>query len=94
MQFPEGFNANKKIIRQLNTKLKALKTDSGIDWGMGEALAFGSLLMDGTPVRLSGQDSERGTFSHRHSVLYDNETRERYVPLLDLTRGTSAVLRA
>ena len=84
VQFPEGFNANKKIIRQLNTKLKAFNADSGIDWGMGEALAFGSLLMDGTPVRLSGQDSERGTFSHRHSVLYDNETRERYVPLLDL----------
>ena len=84
VQFPEGFNANKKIIRQLNTKLKAFNADSGIDWGMGEALAFGSLLTDGTPVRLSGQDSERGTFSHRHSVLYDNETRERYVPLLDL----------
>ena len=84
VQLPEGFNANKKIIRQLNTKLKAFNADSGIDWGMGEALAFGSLLMDGTPVRLSGQDSERGTFSHRHSVLYDNETRERYVPLLDL----------
>ncbi|CAA6677919.1 MULTISPECIES: 2-oxoglutarate dehydrogenase E1 component [unclassified Lentimonas] len=87
VQFPEGFNANKKIIRQLNTKLKAFNADSGIDWGMGEALAFGSLLMDGTPVRLSGQDSERGTFSHRHSVLYDNETRERYVPLLDLKEG-------
>ena len=86
-QFPDGFNANKKIIRQLNTKLKAFNADTGIDWGMGEALAFGSLLMDGTPVRLSGQDSERGTFSHRHSVLYDNETRERYVPLLDLKEG-------
>jgi 2-oxoglutarate dehydrogenase E1 component len=86
-QFPEGFNANKKIIRQLDSKLKAFNGDSGIDWGMAEALAFGSLLMDGTPVRLSGQDSERGTFSHRHSVLYDNETRERYVPLLDLQEG-------
>ena len=84
VQFPEGFNANKKIIRQLNTKLKAFNADSGIDCGMGEALAFCSLLMDVTPVRLSGQDSERGTFSHRHSVLYDNETCERYVPLLDL----------
>ena len=52
---------------------------------MGEALAFGSLLMDGTPVRLSGQDSERGTFSHRHAVLYDNETREPYIPLLNLS---------
>ena len=87
VKLPEGFNANKKIIRQLNTKIKAFKENTGIDWGMGEALAFGSLLMDGTPVRLSGQDSERGTFSHRHSVLYDNETRESYVPLLDLDEG-------
>ncbi|MFT4902101.1 MAG: 2-oxoglutarate dehydrogenase E1 component [Lentimonas sp.] len=83
-EFPEGFNANSKIIRQLKTKLEAFEKNTGIDWGMGEALAFGSLLMDGTPVRLSGQDSERGTFSHRHAVLYDNETREAYVPLLDL----------
>lgn len=87
VKFPDGFNPNKKIIRQLNTKLKAFNADTGIDWGMSEALAFGSLLMEGTPVRLSGQDSERGTFSHRHSVLYDNETRERYVPLLDLKQG-------
>jgi len=84
---PEGFHANKKIVRQLDTKLKAFKENTGIDWGMGEALAFGSLLVEGTPVRLSGQDCERGTFSHRHSVLYDNETREKYVPLLDLQEG-------
>ncbi len=84
---PEGFQANRKIIRQLTTKLKAFKENTGIDWGMGEALAYGSLLLDGTPVRLSGQDCERGTFSHRHSVLYDIETRERYVPLLDLQEG-------
>ncbi|HBR94681.1 MAG TPA: 2-oxoglutarate dehydrogenase E1 component [Opitutae bacterium] len=84
---PEGFHANKKIVRQLKTKLKAFKENTGIDWGMGEALAFGSLLMEGTPVRLSGQDCERGTFSHRHSVLYDNQTREKYVPLLDLQEG-------
>ena len=84
---PEGFNANRKILRQLNAKLKAFNENSGIDWGMGEALAFGSLLIDGTPVRLSGQDCERGTFSHRHSVLYDNQTREKYVPLLDLKEG-------
>jgi 2-oxoglutarate dehydrogenase E1 component len=81
---PEDFSANKKIVRQLKTKSKAFNEDTGIDWGMGEALAFGSLLMDGTPVRLSGQDCERGTFSHRHSVLYDDETRESYIPLLHL----------
>ncbi|MEC7608995.1 MAG: 2-oxoglutarate dehydrogenase E1 component, partial [Verrucomicrobiota bacterium] len=67
-------------------KLKAFESDSGIDWGMGEALAFGSLLMDGTPVRISGQDSKRGTFSHRHAVVYDTETRERYANLLDLSK--------
>ncbi|MDP4879628.1 MAG: 2-oxoglutarate dehydrogenase E1 component, partial [Opitutales bacterium] len=86
-QVPEDFSANKKIVRQLNTKLKAFNEDTGIDWGMGEALAFGSLLMDGTPVRLSGQDCERGTFSHRHSVLYDDKTRESHVPLLHLKDG-------
>lgn len=86
-QVPEDFSANKKIIRQLNAKLKAFNEDAGIDWGMGEALAFGSLLMDGTPVRLSGQDCERGTFSHRHSVLYDDKTRESHVPLLHLEKG-------
>lgn len=84
---PDGFSANRKIVRQLKTKLKAYNEDTGIDWGMGEALAFGSLLMDGSPVRLSGQDCERGTFSHRHSVLYDDKTRESYIPLLNLKEG-------
>jgi 2-oxoglutarate dehydrogenase E1 component len=84
-EFPEGFNVNRKILRQMNAKLKAFEEDTGIDWGMGEALAFGTLLMDGTPVRVSGQDSKRGTFSHRHAVVYDSETRERYSNLLDLS---------
>ncbi|MFU8848350.1 MAG: 2-oxoglutarate dehydrogenase E1 component [Opitutales bacterium] len=84
-RFPEGFNVNPKIKRQMKAKLKAFEEDTGIDWGMGEALAFGSLLMDGTPVRISGQDSKRGTFSHRHAVVYDAETRERYTNLLNLS---------
>jgi 2-oxoglutarate dehydrogenase E1 component len=84
-RFPEGFNVNSKIKRQMEAKLKAFEEDTGIDWGMGEALAFGSLLMDGTPVRISGQDSKRGTFSHRHAVVYDGETRERYTNLLNLS---------
>jgi len=83
--FPEGFNVNPKIKRQMQAKLKAFEADTGIDWGMGEALAFGTLLMDGTPVRISGQDSKRGTFSHRHAVVYDTETRERYTNLLNLS---------
>jgi 2-oxoglutarate dehydrogenase E1 component len=84
-RFPDGFNVNRKIVRQMKAKLKAFEEDSGIDWGMGEALAFGTLLMDGTPVRVSGQDSKRGTFSHRHAVVYDTETRERYTNLLNLS---------
>lgn len=84
-EFPEGFKVNRKIKRQMDAKLKAFEQDTGIDWGMGEALAFGSLLMEGTPVRVSGQDSKRGTFSHRHAVVYDIDTRERYSNLLDLS---------
>jgi 2-oxoglutarate dehydrogenase E1 component len=84
-EFPEGFNINRKVQRQMATRLKSFENDSGIDWGLGEALAFGSLLMEGAPVRISGQDSKRGTFSHRHAVIYDEETRERYCNLLDLS---------
>ncbi len=84
---PDGFNLNRKIERQLKTKAKAFAEDTGIDWGFAEQLAFGTLMMEGTPVRLSGQDSERGTFSHRHAAFYDTETRERYCPLLNLGEG-------
>ncbi len=80
---PANFTANSKIKRLLEQRA-AILTGGPIDWGMGETLAFGTLLAEGTPVRLSGQDCERGTFSHRHAVLYDTETREKYVPLLNL----------
>ncbi len=76
-----NFNANRKIIRQLAEKRKMIETGQGIDWATAEALAFGTLLAEGTPVRLSGQDSGRGTFSQRHSVLIDQATEQRYVPL-------------
>jgi 2-oxoglutarate dehydrogenase E1 component len=72
---------NSKIIRQLEAKRKMMETGEGIDWATGEALAFGSLLKEGYGVRLSGQDCGRGTFSQRHSVLVDQDTEERYVPL-------------
>ncbi|AKC82057.1 2-oxoglutarate dehydrogenase [Verrucomicrobia bacterium IMCC26134] len=85
-RLPASFAANPKIKRLLEQRAAAL-TGGPIDWGMGESLAFGSLLFEGTPVRLSGQDCERGTFSHRHAVLYDTETREKYVPLLNLKEG-------
>lgn len=81
---PETLQINPKIKRQLEARRRLLEENRPIDWATGEALAMATLLLDGTPVRLSGQDSERGTFSHRHAALYDIETRERHVPLLNL----------
>ena len=81
---PANFKVNPKIKRFLETRVQAHKENGPVDWGFGEALAYGTLLVEGIPVRLSGQDCERGTFSHRHAVLYDFETREKYVPLLNL----------
>ncbi len=78
---PENFSVNKKVLRQLKAKSKMIETGEGIDWATGEALAFGSLLVDGRKVRLSGQDCGRGTFSQRHSVIVDQENEERYRPL-------------
>ncbi|GLK57155.1 2-oxoglutarate dehydrogenase E1 component [Methylopila capsulata] len=78
---PEGFKAHRTILRLLENRRKMTETGEGIDWSMGEALAFASLLADGKPVRLSGQDVERGTFSQRHCVLVDQETEDRAVPL-------------
>jgi len=74
-EVPEGFNIHKTVQRFLDNRSKMIETGEGIDWGMAEALAFGTLLKEGFKVRLSGQDSERGTFSHRHSVLNDQETK-------------------
>jgi 2-oxoglutarate dehydrogenase E1 component len=82
---PEGFNAHKTIQRFLDGRAKMMETGEGIDWAMAEALALGSLCLDGHKIRLSGQDSERGTFSQRHSVLYDQENEERYIPLANLS---------
>ncbi|MFA5264257.1 MAG: 2-oxoglutarate dehydrogenase E1 component [Opitutaceae bacterium] len=78
---PAGFKPNPKIRRFLDTRIQAHKEGGPVDWAFGEALAFGSLLIEGTPVRLSGQDCERGTFSQRHAVLYDADTNESYTPL-------------
>ena len=78
---PEGFNVHRTIRRLLDNRRKMVETGEGIDWAMGEALAFATLVDEGYPVRLSGQDTERGTFSQRHSVLIDQETEARYIPL-------------
>ena len=77
----KGFKINPKIERQLQAKAAMLKTGTGFDWSMGEALAYASLLAEGHPIRLSGQDCERGTFSHRHAVLNDFESGLQYTPL-------------
>jgi 2-oxoglutarate dehydrogenase E1 component len=84
---PQGFHVHRTIQRFLDSRRKSIETGAGIDWSTGEALAFGSLLLDGHPVRLSGQDSERGTFSQRHSVLIDQENEDRLVPLNRLREG-------
>jgi len=78
---PEGFQLNRKIARQLEAKRDAIESGEGIDWATAEALAIGALCAEGTHVRFSGQDSGRGTFSHRHAVLVDQQTEERYVPI-------------
>ena len=78
---PDGFTPHDKLWRQLSRRAKDFTADRTLDWGHAEALAFGSLLVDEIPVRLTGQDAERGTFSHRHLVLHDSETGDEFVPL-------------
>lgn len=81
-EVPDGVNVNKKLAeRFLGPRREAIEKGEGINWAFGEALAFGSLIQDECSVRLSGQDCRRGTFSQRHAVLYDPQTRERYTPL-------------
>ena len=84
---PDGFHLNPKIARQLEAKLAAIEAGEGIDWATAEALAIASLCAEGTHVRMSGQDSGRGTFSQRHAVLFDQETEEQYVPINHVRAG-------
>jgi 2-oxoglutarate dehydrogenase complex dehydrogenase (E1) component-like enzyme len=81
---PEGFNINPKMVGQLARRAKMGEGTLPIDWAFAEAAAFGSLVIDGTRVRLSGQDSGRGTFSQRHAVLYDTQTGKQWSPLSEL----------
>jgi 2-oxoglutarate dehydrogenase E1 component len=78
---PANFEINSKILRQLDAKKQAVETGEGIDWATGEALAFGTLLLDGNRVRLSGEDCQRGTFSQRHAVLIDQANQNEYTLL-------------
>jgi 2-oxoglutarate dehydrogenase E1 component len=81
VRLPEGFTPNPKVERILAKRRESVLEGRGIDWACAEGLAFGTLLAEGTPVRLSGQDSRRGTFSHRHAALWDVNTAEIYIPL-------------
>jgi 2-oxoglutarate dehydrogenase E1 component len=84
-EVPKEFEAHRTIARFLETRRKMIESGEGVDWSTAEALAFGAILLDGNPIRLSGQDSERGTFSQRHSVLYDQREEHRYIPLNNLS---------
>ncbi|MGD8199586.1 multifunctional oxoglutarate decarboxylase/oxoglutarate dehydrogenase thiamine pyrophosphate-binding subunit/dihydrolipoyllysine-residue succinyltransferase subunit [Ornithinimicrobium sp. W1679] len=86
---PEGFTVHPKLAKLLTTRRDMVR-EGGIDWGMGELIAFGSLVMEGTPVRLSGQDSRRGTFVQRHAVLTDNETAASWTPLHHLSEDQAS----
>ena len=89
---PEGLKVHKQLQRIFGARLDSIVQGSGIDWGTAEALAIGTLLQEGNHVRLTGQDVERGTFSHRHAVLVDQASGEKYVPLNHLSKHTSASL--
>src|SRR5690606_34437346 len=88
--WPGDFSPHQRLAKQLERRREALQAEGGIEWGHAEALAFGTLLREGTSVRLSGQDAERGTFSHRHAVLHDVETGATFTPLAHLPRGQAA----
>jgi len=87
--YPKDFKIHKTLARIIDSKKKALDAGRGIDWATAESLAFGSLLQDGFGVRLSGQDSRRGTFSQRHSVFIDQETEQSYTPLKHLKNANA-----
>jgi multifunctional 2-oxoglutarate metabolism enzyme len=86
INLPEGFTVHPRLLPQMQRRAEMV-SEGGIDWAMAETIAFGSLLIDGTPIRLAGQDTRRGTFGQRHSVLVDRRTAEEYTPLSHLAEG-------
>ncbi|HTI03546.1 MAG TPA: 2-oxoglutarate dehydrogenase E1 component [Acidisoma sp.] len=88
---PTDFNVNPKIARQLEAKKVAIDSGEGIDWATGEALGYGTLLLDGHRVRLSGEDCQRGTFSQRHAVLIDQSNQNEYTPLNNIRSGQAKI---
>jgi 2-oxoglutarate dehydrogenase E1 component len=89
LQVPDGFTPNAKLWRQLEKRSKM--PDATFDWGAAEALAYASLLESGTNIRLTGQDSERGTFAHRHMVLHDSNTGEKFAPIQHLAAAKGSL---
>src|SRR5699024_2737395 len=85
-----NFNMFKRLNRVFNRRHDILEEGNKADWGEGEALTYASILQDGIPIRLTGQDSERGTFAHRHLVLYDVETGEKYCPMHGLDQAKAS----
>ncbi len=90
VRVPDGFRLNPKIARQLEAKRAAIEAGESIDWATAEALAIATLCAEGTHVRMSGQDSGRGTFSQRRAVLVDQETEEHYVPIDHVRAGQAS----
>jgi 2-oxoglutarate dehydrogenase E1 component len=89
LHVPEGFAPHPKLMKQLERRRDAVD-EGGIDWGQAEALAFASLLVDGIPIRITGQDTQRGTFSHRHAVLHDVNTGLTYTPMQHLDEASAS----
>ena len=92
VNLPEHFDVHKKLRRQFERRNKLFHEQNKVDWGFAEALAFGSLLLEGVSVRLAGQDSRRGTFSHRHAVLYDQSTGKEFIPLNNINEEQAKLL--
>ncbi|HET7759732.1 MAG TPA: 2-oxoglutarate dehydrogenase E1 component [Gaiellaceae bacterium] len=89
LRVPDGFTVNAKLGKQLERR-RATLDDGGVDWGQAEELAFASLLVEGIPIRLTGQDTERGTFSHRHLVLHDAQNGQAYAPIQNLEEASAS----
>jgi 2-oxoglutarate decarboxylase len=85
-----GFTVHPKLVKQFERRKVAYAAEGEVDWGLAEALSFASLLTEGIPIRLTGQDSERGTFSHRHLVLHDPKTERRYAPIQHLSSAKAS----
>ncbi len=91
LEYPEGFHVNAKILPLLRARHERLASGEWFDWGTGEILAYASLLAEGTPVRISGQDVQRGTFSHRHAVLRDSISGEPFTPISRACKGGARI---